>query len=134
MGITGKSLVRRPATNSQPSTGRKPSMFYKHTQAGYKPVLEGIKLKTLVHGEKTLFAEFKMEKGNKLPRHSHPQEQTGYLFSGHIKLTIGTDTFDVEPGDSWCVPGNMEHQAEIILDSVAIEVFSPVREDYLAYK
>jgi len=109
-------------------------MFYKHNQNGYKPVLEGIHLKTLVNGEKTLFAEFKMEKGRQLPRHAHPQEQTGYLVSGHIRLTIGNETFDVEPGDSWCVPGNMEHQAEIVSDSVVIEVFSPVREDYLAYK
>jgi quercetin dioxygenase-like cupin family protein len=109
-------------------------MFYKHAQDGYKPILEGIKIKTLVYGEKTLFSEFRMEKGYKLPRHAHPQEQTGYLVSGHIRLTIGDETFDVEPGDSWCVPGNMEHQAEIVLDSVAIEVFSPVREDYLAYE
>jgi quercetin dioxygenase-like cupin family protein len=109
-------------------------MFYKHTHDGYKPILEGINIKTLVQGEKTLFSELHMEKSHKLPRHSHPQEQTGYLVSGHIRLTIGDDTFDVEPGDSWCVPGNMEHQAEIVIDSVVIEVFSPVREDYLAYK
>lgn len=109
-------------------------MFYKHNQDGYKPVLAGINLRTLVYGEKTLFTEFKMEKGRQLPRHSHPQEQTGYLVSGHLRLTIGNETFDVEPGDSWCIPANLEHQAEIMLDTIAIEVFSPVREDYLAYK
>lgn len=109
-------------------------MFYKHTQDGYKPILEGINIKTLVYGEKTLFSEFRMEKGRMLPRHSHPQEQTGYLISGHIRLTIGNEIFDVEPGDSWCVPGNMEHQAEIVIDSVVIEVFSPPREDYLIYR
>jgi len=37
----------------------------------------------------------------------------------------------VAPGDSWNVPGNVAHRAEILADSVAIEVFSPVREDYL---
>ena len=36
-----------------------------------------------------------------------------------------------KPGDSWCIPGNVEHRAEVAQDSVAIEVFSPVREDYL---
>ena len=40
----------------------------------------------------------------------------------------------MEPGDSWCIPGHVEHRAEIIEDSVAIEVFSPVREDYLPDK
>jgi mannose-6-phosphate isomerase-like protein (cupin superfamily) len=67
-----------------------------------------------------------------VPRHAHPQEQTGYLISGRIRLSIGEESFDVEHGDSWCIPGNVEHQAEILEDSVAVEVFSPVREDYLA--
>ena len=108
-------------------------MFYKHNPDGYQPILNGIQIKTLVHGEKTLFSEFKMKAGSQLPRHAHPQEQTGYLVSGQIRLTIGGESFDVSPGDSWCVPGNLEHQAEILVDSVAIEVFAPVREDYLGY-
>lgn len=106
-------------------------MFYKRNPEGYKQVVEGIRLKTLVYGDKTLFTEFQLKKGRQLPRHAHPHEQTGYLVSGRLRLTIGEDTFEVEPGDSWCIPGNMEHQAEVLADSVAIEVFSPVREDYL---
>jgi quercetin dioxygenase-like cupin family protein len=34
-------------------------------------------------------------------------------------------------GDSWRIPGDVEHWANIIEDSVAVEVFAPVREDYL---
>ena len=106
-------------------------MFQKSSSEGYSPALPGVELKTLVHGEKTLMAEFLLEKGRQLPNHSHPNEQTGYLVKGYIRLTIGLKTFDVMPGDSWCMPGDVEHSAEIIEDSVAIEVFSPVREDYL---
>lgn len=106
-------------------------MFYKANDKGYKQALPGIEMKTLVHGEKTLFTEFRMEKGNVLPKHAHPHEQTGYLVQGRIRLTIGSETFDVTPHDSWCIPGDMEHSAEILEDSLAIEVFSPVREDYL---
>ena len=109
-------------------------MFNKRSDNGYKQVLDGIKLKTLVYGDKTLIAEFHLEKGAQIPRHAHPHEQTGYLISGRIRLSIGEDTFDVEPGDSWCIPGDVEHRAEFIEDSVAVEVFSPVREDYLPYK
>jgi hypothetical protein len=29
------------------------------------------------------------------------------------------------------MPGNVEHRAEILADSVAVEVFSPLRGDYL---
>ena len=106
-------------------------MFSQHTQTGYRQVLPGIEIKTLVYGEKSLLTEFHLTGGNKLPRHAHPNEQTGYLISGHIRLTIGAETFDVLPGDSWSIPINIEHGAEIIEDSLAVEVFSPVREDYL---
>ena len=54
-------------------------MFYKkkNNNDGYTQVLSGIRLKTLVYGEKTLFTEFHMEQGSQLPAHAHPQEQTG---------------------------------------------------------
>lgn len=109
-------------------------MFYKANQGGYKIVLPGIKLKTLVYGEKTLFTEFRMDAGSVLPRHAHIHEQTGYLIEGKIRLTIGEQVFEVEKGDCWSIPGNMEHSAEILKDSVAIEVFSPVRDEYIPRK
>jgi len=109
-------------------------MFYKSNSDGYTQVLPGIKLKTLVYGDKTLFTEFQLKKDSQLPLHAHPQEQTGYLLAGRIRLFIGDEIFEVEPGDSWCVLSNVEHRAEILADSVAIEVFSPVREDYLPYR
>jgi hypothetical protein len=40
--------------------------------------------------------------------------------------------YDAQPDDSWCIPSGVEHGAEIIEDSIAIEVFSPVREEYLS--
>jgi quercetin dioxygenase-like cupin family protein len=109
-------------------------LFYKANQGGYKIVLPGIKLKTLVYGEKTLFTEFRMDAGSVLPRHAHIHEQTGYLIEGKIRLTIGEQVFEVEKGDCWSIPGNMEHSAEILKDSVAIEVFSPVRDEYIPRK
>lgn len=106
-------------------------MFGKYSSEGYKQALEEITQKTLVHGDKTLMVEFRLQKGASLPLHSHPHEQTGYLVTGHIRLTIGQDVHDVLPGDSWCIPGDTQHCAESIEESVAVEVFSPVREDYL---
>ena len=88
-------------------------------------------MKTLCHGRRTLMTEFILERGRTLPVHSHPYEQTGYLVKGRIRLKIGDEEHDVEPGDSWCIPVDVEHGAQILEDSVAVEVFSPVREDYL---
>jgi len=107
-------------------------MFEKLSNTGYCPALEGIERKTLVHGENTLMTEFRLRKGAVLPWHSHPHEQTGYLVKGRLRLRIGAEEYEAHPGDSWSIPGGVEHGADILEDSVAIEVFSPVREDYLA--
>jgi quercetin dioxygenase-like cupin family protein len=106
-------------------------MFYQKDDLGYKEAAEGVLLKTLVHGAKTLLSEFRLEAGRSLPSHSHPHEQTGYLVSGRLRLIIGDERFDAKSGDSWCIPGTAVHSAEILEDSVVVEVFSPVREDYL---
>ena len=106
-------------------------MFEKRSDKGYWSALDGIERKTLVHGEKTLMTEFHLRKGSVLPRHSHPHEQTGYLVKGRIRLFIGTEQHEAQVGDSWCIPGGVEHGADILEDSAAIEVFSPVRDDYL---
>ena len=106
-------------------------MFSQKNDGGYRSPIDGIEQKTLVYGDKTLMTEFRLKKDAVLPKHRHPHEQTGYLVSGHIRLHIDDQSFDCRPGDSWCVPGNSEHGADVLEDTVAIEVFSPVREDYL---
>ena len=108
--------------------------FSKHNADGYEEVLSGIRRKTLVYGARTLMTEFLLGKGRVLPVHSHPYEQTGYLVKGHILLTIGDMQHDTRGGDSWSIPAGTSHGASIIEDSVAIEVFSPVREDYIPTK
>lgn len=106
-------------------------MFLKKSNDAFHSPIEGIEQKTLVYGEKTLMTKFRLKKGSILPRHHHPHEQTGYLVSGRIRLHIGDQSYECTPGDSWCVPGGAEHGADVIEDAVAVEVFSPVREEYL---
>ena len=109
-------------------------MFAVHDPADQQTLLPGIGMRTLCYGARTLMTEFQLAGGSSLPRHAHPYEQTGYLVSGHLVLAIGDETHEVRPGDSWCIPGSVEHGAEVLQDSVALEVFSPVREDYLPAK
>jgi quercetin dioxygenase-like cupin family protein len=106
-------------------------MYSRQSGIGYTSPIDGIEQKTLVYGEKTLMTEFRLKKDATLPMHSHPHEQIGYLVSGKIRLHIDGQRFECLPGDSWCVPGDVEHGADVLEDAVAIEVFSPVREDYL---
>jgi quercetin dioxygenase-like cupin family protein len=110
---------------------RQRQMIGKHGKDGYKEPIKGIRQKTLCYGSRTLMTEFLLDKNNILPEHSHPYEQTGYLVKGHILLKIGDTQHDTRPGDSWCIPADLRHGAQIIEDSTAIEIFSPVREDYI---
>ena len=106
-------------------------MLYKHNEEGYVTLIDGIDIKTLVYGEKTLMAKFHLKKGEVLPQHKHPHEQTGYLLSGKMEFSVDGKVWIAEEGDGWCIKGNIEHGATILEDSIVIEVFTPVRADYL---
>jgi len=106
-------------------------MIHKENDDNYIVPLDGIEQKTLVYGKNTLMTKFKLKKGAAIPPHRHSQEQTGYLVSGRIRMRIDTDARELEPGDAWCIPGEAEHSADAIEDAVVVEVFSPVREDYI---
>lgn len=106
-------------------------MFDRQSDDGFRPAIEGIDRKTRVYGEKTLLAEFRLRKDSAIPSHAHPHEQTGYLVRGHMLFTVGTEKFDARTGDAWCIPGNVEHSAVAVEDSIVVEAFSPLREDYL---
>jgi quercetin dioxygenase-like cupin family protein len=106
-------------------------MFMRRADAPSRALLPGIRLTTLAYGAKTLMGEFRLAAGATIPEHSHPHEQIGYLVAGRLRFYVNEETFDAEPGDAWCLPGGLPHRAEALEDVVAIEVFAPVREDYL---
>ena len=106
-------------------------MFTRHGEGNTKQLAKGITLTTLAYGEKTHMTQFQLSSGAEIPAHEHPHEQIGTLLSGKIRFNVGGQSRIVEAGDSWCFEGGVEHGAEVLADSVVIEVFSPLREDYL---
>ncbi|MDC7226926.1 MAG: cupin domain-containing protein [Spirochaetales bacterium] len=107
-------------------------MINSHNEANFIEVIDGVEVKSTVYGEKSIMSKFRMRSGHKLPSHNHPDyEQTGYLLEGYIVLSIGGTATEMRPGDSWCIGCGVEHSAEIIEDSVALEVFTYPREDYV---
>ncbi len=109
-------------------------MFGIASRNGYKEIIHGISIKTLSYGENSLLVEFLLQKGSSLTEHKHINEQTGYLVKGSIRLFIDGKSKVLHPGDSWTILSNVNHKAEILEDSVAIEVFCPRREDYIKYE
>ena len=106
-------------------------MVIKKSDEGLVRMLEGVTRQNLALGEKTHMIKFFFEKGSAVPVHSHSQEQTGYLIKGKIVLTIDGVEHEIAEGDSWSIGGNISHGAAMTEDSIAVEVFSPLRDDYL---
>ncbi len=107
-------------------------MFNKKDDAGYRKMIEGVEMKTVAHGENTSMHEFRIAKGAEVPMHDHPHEQTGFMISGTLRFDVEGEIFDASAGDTWNIPGGKKHSATALEDTVVVEVFSPVREEYLS--
>jgi quercetin dioxygenase-like cupin family protein len=101
---------------------------------GYEQIVEGVKIKTLCKDDSMLMSQFVLKKGACLPLHSHPNVQSGYLLKGKIRLHINEEERELLPGSTWCIQKGLKHWAEILEDSVAIEVFHPEKENYSHYE
>jgi quercetin dioxygenase-like cupin family protein len=83
-------------------------------------------------GQGMLISVVTFEPDSVVPDHSHPHEQMGYLVSGRLDFTVGGVTRTLGPGDVWRIPGGVVHRVRAIGGpAVALDVFHPIREDYL---
>lgn len=95
------------------------------------PPVKGIEMR-VVPGDCLMAVWVQIEPNTVMPRHQHPHEQLGMLLEGEIEMTIGAETRLLQPGDSYVIPPNLEHGAEThATGCLVLDVFSPVREDYL---
>ena len=95
-------------------------------------MLPGVVRRTLTEGERMMLIEVTLAQGAVVPPHTHPHEQIGYLASGRLLFTVGDERRELSAGDSWLVPSNVSHQVTALEPSVAIDIFSPPREEYRA--
>ena len=93
-------------------------------------MLPGVTRRTLNSSERMMLIEVALAKGAVVPSHSHPHEQIGYLASGRLLFELGDQRRELTAGDSWLAPPNVSHQVTALEPSVAIDVFSPPREEY----
>jgi len=91
----------------------------------------GVNLEVLSHGPKTMVAKMLYKLGDRVPSHSHPNEQSGYVLSGSYRISIGAETHDLTAGDSYTVPAGVLHEIIILEPGQVVDVFSPPRADYL---
>ena len=86
-----------------------------------------------VRGESVSFALVELEPNVVVAEHSHPNEQVGFILQGTFRFTIGGETRELEPGDTYVIPGGVKHSAVAGPGgTVALDIFSPPREDWEA--
>jgi quercetin dioxygenase-like cupin family protein len=85
-----------------------------------------------VSGERITMAQFIFAKGATVPRHQHENEQLTYVLEGALRFTVGDEEVTVRGGEVLCIPADVAHGAVALEDTLDLEVFSPVRTDWLA--
>lgn len=85
-----------------------------------------------VHSDNMTLAYWRVEAGASIPEHSHPHEQVVNLIEGRFELVVDGQPRQVEPGSIAVIPGGVSHSGRALSDCRIIDVFYPVREDYLA--
>ena len=90
----------------------------------------GLLRQVLATSKDLMLVRHLMEEGWVGARHSHPHEQMIYVVHGHLEFTGGDATFNLHTGDSFIVPGGVEHQARALEASEVLDIFHPHREDY----
>ena len=90
----------------------------------------GLTRRVLAQNPRLMLVEHRMQEGWAGTRHSHPHDQAVYLVSGRLRVSCGSETFQLGPGDTFVVRGGVEHQAWALEPAVVLDAFTPTREDY----
>ena len=85
----------------------------------------------IVTGEREMLAQVYLKRGCLVPMHSHESEQMTYVLQGALKFLVGGMEVTLREGEVLHIPSRVEHQAEALEDTFELDVFSPIRRDWL---
>lgn len=85
----------------------------------------------IVTGAEVMAGHIWLAEGTVVPLHSHAAEQYTCIFSGALKFIIAGQTIVVRPGDVLVIPSWVEHEAVALEPTYEMDVFTPIRTDWL---
>ena len=85
----------------------------------------------IVTGDREMLAQTYLKRGALVPLHSHPSEQMTYVLQGALRFLVEGEEVIVREGEVIHIPSGVPHQAEALEDTFELDVFSPVREDWV---
>ena len=105
----------------------KPYRWTEITKETLKPLLA----RQVIHGEKMTLARIHLGKGSVVPLHSHVNEQMTIVEEGRLRFLLNGEEVLLEAGDMLLIPANALHLVEALEDSLALDIHSPCREDWI---
>src|SRR5438093_12911298 len=88
----------------------------------------GVAFDLLATGPQSMVTKMHYLKENVIPFHSHPNEHTGYILSGRIRVLTRDSRHGLDPGDTYGIPANIEHSIEIIEYTEVAQLFTSQSE------
>jgi quercetin dioxygenase-like cupin family protein len=85
----------------------------------------------IVAGEREMLAQIYLKRGAMVPMHTHESEQMTYVLQGALKFVVGGEEVTVREGEVLHIASGTPHQAEALEDTFELDVFSPVRADWI---
>jgi len=85
----------------------------------------------VIHADHLTVARMYLRKGCLVAEHSHHNEQISMVEQGSAKFVLAGAERVLKAGDAVLIPPNVPHYVEAIEDCVALDVFSPRREDWI---
>jgi quercetin dioxygenase-like cupin family protein len=85
----------------------------------------------IVTADSMTVAHVTITAGSILPEHAHVHEQVVNVVEGELALTVDGETYSLVPGTAMVLPSNVPHSGKAITDVRVVDVFHPVREDFV---
>ena len=105
--------------------------FIENETIDWEDVETGIQRKVMAYDEKIMLVKVKFETGGIGLLHKHHHSQITQVESGVFEIEIDGDKKILKRGDAYYIPPDTMHGAECIEAGVLIDVFSPMREDFI---
>ncbi len=107
-------------------------MIVKNSEVDLQELEEKVARKILACDGSLMMVEVHFEKGGVGKVHSHQDhEQVCYVAQGGFEVTVGDEKKTLYQGDSFYAAKNVDHGVLAIEDGILIDVFNPIREDFL---
>jgi quercetin dioxygenase-like cupin family protein len=97
----------------------------------WEQLAPGLSRQILGWDNQIMMVKVKFEKGVIGSPHTHFHTQTSFCHSGKFEFTIDGKNHVIEAGDGLYIAPNLLHSVVCLEPGVVLDVFSPVREDFL---